>query len=103
MQESGTQRLGCKKLHVRFSLTNGWNYALKPVHYETHRIDINFVIKVADFGLSESIGTKNYFRQDKDSTIKLPLKWLAPESMEDHVFSKKSDVVCIILLLYAQP
>ena len=64
-----------------------------------YRIDINFVIKVADFGLSESVGTKEYFRQDKDSCIKLPLKWMAPESMEDGVFSEKSDVVCIKLKL----
>ena len=54
---------------------------------------MNFVIKVADFGLSESIGTKEYFRQDKSSHIKLPLRWLALESMNDYVFSEKSDVV----------
>ena len=58
------------------------------------RIDINFVIKVADFGLAESMDTtKEYFRQDKDNAIKLPIKWLALESINDGVFSEKSDVV----------
>ena len=54
---------------------------------------MNFVIKVADFGLAESIGTKEYYREDKTSHVKLPLRWMAPESMGDYVFSEKSDVV----------
>ena len=58
------------------------------------RIDYNFVIKVADFGLSESIDTaKQYFRQDKEVVVKLPIKWLAPESINESVFSEKTDVV----------
>ena len=56
------------------------------------RIDMNAVIKVADFGLSESMD-KEYYRQDQTSGIKLPLKWMAPESIEYGVFSEKSDVV----------
>ena len=58
------------------------------------RIDVNFVIKVADFGLSESIdSSKEYFRQNQEDTIKLPIKWLAPESINDGLFSEKTDVV----------
>ena len=59
-----------------------------------HRIDIHFVIKIADFGLSEDIYSKNYFRQSgSDKSVKLPVKWMAPESLTDGVFSEKSDVV----------
>ena len=61
------------------------------------RIHTNFVIKVADFGLAESIDStkKLYFRQDKKAAIKLPVKWMAPESINDGIFSEKSDVVCV--------
>ena len=51
------------------------------------------MIKVADFGLAESIGVKEYFRQDECSPVKLPLKWLALESITDYIFSEKTDVV----------
>ena len=51
-------------------------------------------MKVGDFGLAEDVYTSGYFRQDKDSSIKLPFKWMAPESLRDGVFSEKSDVVC---------
>ena len=61
------------------------------------RIDNNGVIKVADFGLSEEIYTKNYFNQFKDTnesgSVKLPVKWMAIESLHDGIFSEKSDVV----------
>ena len=60
----------------------------------TFRIDTNFVIKVSDFGLSENIAaTKDYFRQDQTEVIKLPVKWMALESISDAVFSEKTDVV----------
>ncbi len=59
---------------------------------------MNFVIKVADFGLSESMDTtKEYFRQDEDVIIKLPIKWLALESTMDGIFSEKSDVVRVLV------
>ena len=70
----------------------------------TCRIDENFVIKVADFGLSEDIYCKDYFRQvlkkdnkDDEGIIKLPIKWMALESLEDGIFTEKTDVVCLTI------
>ena len=59
------------------------------------RIDENFVIKVADFGLSEDIYCKDYFRQilsgnTQEGVIKLPIKWMALESLSDGIFTEKN-------------
>ena len=61
------------------------------------RIDAHFLIKITDFGLSEDIYERNYFRQDSVSgeVVRLPIKWMAPESLSDGHFSEKSDVVCV--------
>ncbi len=59
------------------------------------RIDANFVIKVADFGLTEDVYARNYFRQGKEEYTKLPLKWMAIESLHDGLFTEKSDVVSV--------
>ena len=55
------------KVLLHFTKLNHWNSIVPrhtSMHYEImlYRIDANFVIKVADFGLSESVGTKDYFR-----------------------------------------
>ena len=52
-------------------------------------------MKVGDFGLAEDVYTTGYFRQGKDDAIKLPFKWMAPESLRDGLFSEKSDVVSL--------
>ena len=62
------------------------------------RIDSNNVIKVADFGLSEDVYSRNYFRQvvgsvDGEASVKLPVRWMALESLNDGIFSEKTDVV----------
>ena len=64
---------------------------LSFMHY--NRIDENGIIKVSDFGLTEDIYLQNYFRQNEDSSVKFPIKWMALESICRGVFSEKSDVV----------
>ena len=60
------------------------------------RIDTHFLIKITDFGLSEDVFVRNYFRQGSaEEVVKLPVKWMAPESLSDGHFSEKSDVVCV--------
>ena len=55
---------------------------------------MNFVIKVADFGFSETIDpSHDYYRQMDLNSIKLPVKWMAPECLNDGKFSEKSDMV----------
>ena len=58
------------------------------------RIDSHLIIKITDFGLSENVFVRNYFRQGtSEEVVKLPVKWMAPESLSDGHFSEKSDVV----------
>ena len=54
---------------------------------------------MADFGLSVDVYSHNYFKQFKDSefaAVKLPVKWMALESIHDGIFSEKTDVVSLI-------
>ena len=65
------------------------------------RIDDHGIIKVADFGLTEEVYASNYFKQLKDNTatVKLPVKWMALESLHDGLFSEKSDVVSAVSVI----
>ena len=63
-----------------------------------YRIDINGVIKVSDFGLTEDMYATNYYRRrksDAGSDNKVPIRWMAPESIENDVYNESTDVVGI--------
>ena len=52
---------------------------------------------MADFGLSKGLYEKMYFREDRKDGVKLPFKWMAIESLQDGVFSEKTDTVSVVL------
>ena len=55
-------------------------------------------IKVADFGLSRDLFSRDYYRLE-DRKTPLPVRWMAPECFEANVFTVYSDVVCISVYL----
>ena len=54
------------------------------------------MIKVADFGMTEDMYARNYFRRDISeggSEEKVPIRWMAPESIEEDIYNERTDVV----------
>ena len=67
-----------------------------------YRIDQHGVIKVADFGLTEDMYLRNYFRRDKSeggSEEKVPIRWMAPESIENNIYNERTDVVSVFIII----
>lgn len=62
-------------------------------------LDENLVVKVADFGLSRDIYERDYYSSDNTKT-KLPVKWMAIESLEKCIYSTKTDVWSYGVLLW---
>ena len=60
------------------------------------RIDglVNGIIKVADFGLAEDMyGTKYYQRSENEGRERVPIRWMAPESIDMNIYNEATDVV----------
>lgn len=55
------------------------------------RVDLDLRVKVADFGLTRDIYTTSYYRQGQQGRV--PVKWMAPESLHDKISNEKTDVV----------
>lgn len=59
----------------------------------SHRLDETLTVKVADFGLARDVFGKEYYSIRQHRHAKLPVKWMALESLQTQKFTTKSDVV----------
>ena len=64
------------------------------------RIDGDLCLKIADFGLSRDINELDYYRS-RNKGAKIPIRWLAPESLAKGIYDTKSDVVSTHIILQA--
>uniref|UniRef100_A0A4W5PNI1 Macrophage-stimulating protein receptor n=1 Tax=Hucho hucho TaxID=62062 RepID=A0A4W5PNI1_9TELE len=55
-------------------------------------LDETFTVKVADFGMARDVFDKEYYSIQDHKKAKLPVKWMAIESLETQKFTTKSDV-----------
>ncbi|XP_063378670.1 fibroblast growth factor receptor homolog 1-like [Cydia fagiglandana] len=53
-------------------------------------VSADLVLKIADFGLARDVHNTDYYR--KRTAGKLPMKWMAPESISQNYYDKRSDV-----------
>ncbi|XP_034022235.1 macrophage-stimulating protein receptor-like isoform X2 [Thalassophryne amazonica] len=63
-------------------------------------LDETFTVKVADFGMARDIYDKEYYSIQDHKRAKLPVKWMAIESLQTQKFTTKSDVWSYGVLLW---
>ncbi|XP_074501349.1 macrophage-stimulating protein receptor-like [Sebastes fasciatus] len=63
-------------------------------------LDETFTVKVADFGMARDIYDKEYYSIQDQKRVKLPVKWMAIESLQTQKFTIKSDVWSYGILMW---
>ena len=57
------------------------------------------VVKIADFGMARDIYRADYYR--KGGKAMLPVKWMPPEAFLDGIFTSKTDVWYVFLIIFS--
>ncbi|KJE90294.1 TKL protein kinase [Capsaspora owczarzaki ATCC 30864] len=94
-----------EKVHVLGQISSGMTYlaSIRFVHRDLAArnclVGPMLTVKIADFGLSRALSVeRDYYRVETKG--KLPVKWMAPESLEYRTFSTASDVWSFGCVMY---
>ncbi|XP_043647879.1 fibroblast growth factor receptor homolog 2 [Drosophila teissieri] len=100
-----TQQLGEKELtKFAFQIARGMEYlaSRRCIHRDLAARNVlvsdGYVMKIADFGLARDIQDTEYYR--KNTNGRLPIKWMAPESLQEKKYDSQSDVWSYGVLLW---
>ncbi|KAG2457486.1 TYRO3 kinase, partial [Polypterus senegalus] len=106
MQDGSVKKVAVKVLKADVSCSSDIEQCLREAAYmkefhhpnvlrligectKSRRLSKDMRVCVADFGLSKKIYSGDYYRQG--SASKLPVKWIALESLADNVYTTQSD------------
>lgn len=60
-------------------------------------VSADMTVKIGDFGMTRDIYDADYYR--KGGKGMLPVRWMAPESLRDGIYTSKSDVWLVVFFL----
>ncbi|XP_039298028.1 focal adhesion kinase 1 [Nilaparvata lugens] len=101
-----TLLLYCFQLSTALSYLESKKFVHRDIAARNVLVSSHYCVKLADFGLSRWVEDQSYYKASKG---KLPIKWMAPESISFRRFTTASDVwmfgVCIweILMVGVKP
>ncbi|KAL7648141.1 UNVERIFIED_CONTAM: hypothetical protein RMT77_000042 [Armadillidium vulgare] len=73
-------------------------YVHRDVACRNCLVNADRVVKLSDFGMTRPVYENNYYRFNRKGM--LPVRWMAPESIEDGIYTTMTDVWSYGVLLY---